>query len=497
MAVEPITGLTYQEANSLQTDVLQNEQLNYFAAWSNAVVQTVGDNSPPGSPTNGQRYVIGTSPSGAWSGKAKYLAVYRGGWQFYAPYEGARVTNLDDGKLYVYASGAWGEYTIPVSASGITLVNGPAPATPATGKTTLFTNASGVPHYVNDAGVDNELATTGALAASTGASLVGTAYSVTLADMIAARVIGGTDSNKRLMIVAGALRNMGSTGTPDWQWIADGSHRILGFGTPSVVGGKIRIPYDQTYGKVVSLVCAPDETMAMAGWTCGASVGASYADIDIGMRMTGSINMSTGAVTAFTAHAGGAITASVASDGVVTITHPSNGNMAGRMVCPRYTVGIPQQSFVAVSPISSTETKLIPYEQLAGYVAWNGTEFAVTTRCAGVSVSYDSGVVTVTHPSVNLSSGATLSSRSHGSVVAMADSFGSTTFTVNFRDWAGTLVSTPSSGYRFYFSRPEFFPASVKSKAEVEFDLGYGTVSASQTTLNGGNIWVIGVFEEA
>lgn len=122
MANEPITGLPYQEANMLQTDVLQNEQLNYFAAWSNAVVQTVGDNSPPGSPTNGHRYVIGTSPTGAWSGKAKYLAVYRGGWQFYAPHEGARVTNIADGKIYVYSASAWVEYTIPAPAPTINIV---------------------------------------------------------------------------------------------------------------------------------------------------------------------------------------------------------------------------------------------------------------------------------------------------------------------------------------------------------------------------------------
>lgn len=117
MAVEPITGLPYQEANSLQTDVLQNEQLNYFAAWSNAVVQTVGDNDPPGSPTNGHRYAIGTSPTGAWAGKAKYLAVYRGGWQFYAPYEGARLSNLGDSKIYTYSASAWVEYTVPTSAA--------------------------------------------------------------------------------------------------------------------------------------------------------------------------------------------------------------------------------------------------------------------------------------------------------------------------------------------------------------------------------------------
>lgn len=117
MANEPITGLPYQEANMLQTDVLQNEQLNYFAAWFGTVVQTVGDTTPPGSPVNGHCYIIGASATGAWAGKDKYLTVYRDGWQFYAPKEGARVSNLDDGKLYVYMAGAWSEYTIPASAT--------------------------------------------------------------------------------------------------------------------------------------------------------------------------------------------------------------------------------------------------------------------------------------------------------------------------------------------------------------------------------------------
>lgn len=117
MANEPITGLPYQEIGMLQTDVLQNEQLNYFAAWFGTVVQTVGDTVPPGSPVNGHCHIIGASATGAWAGKDKYLTVYRDGWQFYAPKEGARVSNLDDGKLYVYMGGAWVEYTIPASAT--------------------------------------------------------------------------------------------------------------------------------------------------------------------------------------------------------------------------------------------------------------------------------------------------------------------------------------------------------------------------------------------
>lgn len=117
MANEPITGLPYQDANTLQTDELQNEQLNYFAAWFGTVVQTLGDIAPPGSPVNGHCYIIGASATGAWASKDKYLTVYRDGWQFYAPKEGARVSNLADGKLYVYMGGAWVEYTIPVSAA--------------------------------------------------------------------------------------------------------------------------------------------------------------------------------------------------------------------------------------------------------------------------------------------------------------------------------------------------------------------------------------------
>lgn len=136
MAVEPITRLPYQEANSLQTDVLQNEQLNYFAAWANAVVQTVGDNDPPGSPTDGQRYVIGTSPTGTWSGKAKYLAVYRGGWQFYAPYSGAVVYNLGDGKPYQYLASAWAIYAGVVGPAG--------PAGDDGSALTTITSSSGV-----------------------------------------------------------------------------------------------------------------------------------------------------------------------------------------------------------------------------------------------------------------------------------------------------------------------------------------------------------------
>lgn len=107
MSTEPITGLAYQEAGSRQTDALQNAELNFYGAWLNCVVLSVGDTAPPATPANGDCYIVGTSATGAWAGHDKELAVYRGGWQFYAPKEGVAAKDLATGDDYEYVSGAW------------------------------------------------------------------------------------------------------------------------------------------------------------------------------------------------------------------------------------------------------------------------------------------------------------------------------------------------------------------------------------------------------
>lgn len=108
MSTEPITGLTYQAAGSLQTDALQNAELNYYGAWLNCVVLSVGDTAPPGSPMNGDRYIVGVGASGAWAPFGDYLVVYRDGWQAYEPIEGVTVHNLADGADWINeGSGGW------------------------------------------------------------------------------------------------------------------------------------------------------------------------------------------------------------------------------------------------------------------------------------------------------------------------------------------------------------------------------------------------------
>ena len=59
-------------------DVDMDRNLLLLDVLVQGVVASLGDTSPPGSPSTGDAYVLGASPSGAWSGHAKDLAIYTG-----------------------------------------------------------------------------------------------------------------------------------------------------------------------------------------------------------------------------------------------------------------------------------------------------------------------------------------------------------------------------------------------------------------------------------
>lgn len=64
--------------------------------------------TPPGSPANGDTYIVAGSPTGAWSGHAGKVAVYNGsGWSIYTPRTGWVAFIEDEVKLSAYYSSAW------------------------------------------------------------------------------------------------------------------------------------------------------------------------------------------------------------------------------------------------------------------------------------------------------------------------------------------------------------------------------------------------------
>jgi hypothetical protein len=82
-----------------------------FAALDLAVCAAVDGfliNSPPGSPAAGSSYVIGSAPTGAWTGHNLAFAGYtEGGWRFIPAVTGLTVLDKASGELATYLGGAW------------------------------------------------------------------------------------------------------------------------------------------------------------------------------------------------------------------------------------------------------------------------------------------------------------------------------------------------------------------------------------------------------
>lgn len=63
--------------------------------------------APPTSPVEGETWLVGTAPSGAWSGQAGKLAGRQGAnWLFVSPRDGMRVLDLSTGQERRY-NGEW------------------------------------------------------------------------------------------------------------------------------------------------------------------------------------------------------------------------------------------------------------------------------------------------------------------------------------------------------------------------------------------------------
>lgn len=162
-------------------------------------VVSVGSNTPPGSPVTNDMYVVGTSPTGAWSGQSNNLAQWTGSaWQFTAPDGGTTAVSAATNATYIFSGAAWNVYAAPSSFIATLMDDADA----AAARTTLgaqaalgFTpfNAANVSTFaadlINDADAAAARTTLGAFAAS-GVSSFG-ATLIDDADAAAARTTLG------------------------------------------------------------------------------------------------------------------------------------------------------------------------------------------------------------------------------------------------------------------------------------------------------------------
>ena len=80
--------------------------------------------------------------------------------------------------------------------------------------------------------------------------------------------------------VLGVIRNDGS----GWAVIEDSGHKSLNILSVVDTGSALRLSYLEVASQVGTLLISPDETFAQAGYSAGASVGLSHADIKFGLN---------------------------------------------------------------------------------------------------------------------------------------------------------------------------------------------------------------------
>lgn len=112
-------GLPCIEAAQAQKHVTHNEALRLLDTLVQLAVLDRDLNTPPGSPLNGQRWIVKASPAptGAWAGHGNHVAAWQdGAWQFSAPNTGWVAFVADEGTLLTWNGTAWGDFFSTVTA---------------------------------------------------------------------------------------------------------------------------------------------------------------------------------------------------------------------------------------------------------------------------------------------------------------------------------------------------------------------------------------------
>lgn len=105
------------------------EMLRAFDQLTQAAVISRTLSAPPGAPANGDAYIVGAAPTGAWAGKAANIAVWTtqkptddtntlvAQWEFYPPRAGMCVWVVNDTDFMIYNGTVW---TFDTNHAGIT-----------------------------------------------------------------------------------------------------------------------------------------------------------------------------------------------------------------------------------------------------------------------------------------------------------------------------------------------------------------------------------------
>jgi hypothetical protein len=108
MTDTPHLGLPLIAASQSQKHVTHNEALYILDTLVQLAVLDRDLSTPPGSPSEGQRWIVGASPTGAWAGHANHIAAWKdSAWQFSVPKTGWLAYVVDENSLLAWDGSAW------------------------------------------------------------------------------------------------------------------------------------------------------------------------------------------------------------------------------------------------------------------------------------------------------------------------------------------------------------------------------------------------------
>ena len=108
MSNTPNLQLPFLDANQNQKHVTHNAALSILDVLVNPKVESNALSTPPGSPGDGQCWIVGAGATGVWTGKDLQIAAWQdGAWVFYPPRTGLIAFAGNLGASLVWTGSAW------------------------------------------------------------------------------------------------------------------------------------------------------------------------------------------------------------------------------------------------------------------------------------------------------------------------------------------------------------------------------------------------------
>jgi hypothetical protein len=389
-----------------------------------------------------------------------------------------------------------------------------ATATPVSADTVLGVKDGQVKRFsVGDIANSMDGAALGALAASSGAALVGFQSETTEDALLSAVRMKHSTAAGEVYPICCAIRNngLGADAYDYWKVIDYSGHAPLGI--RNALGDDFRIETSAVYIRVhhdiggditAGVIAVLDETLAQTGIRIGTSVGEDYTDIYMYREIEGLISKSAGGVWSISYSNGITAVAYDAANKYLVVDHKEVPNAA---------INITQQgggslgAWVAQATQVSSVQSRIYFMRNQGLVhsariAWNGSAFATAGNAQNISVtSYDTGTGDLV---LALTSGdcfaydVGVSPYNQGTIRPVVKANDATTVTVNFYDLAGAQITASPTTACAFIVRAQSRVLNEEPGVSTNFAVRWNSRSQINPRLitaadyAAGNIWVIG-----